>query len=155
MKQMQTVILAVVMLWGVAGARESACGNRELRGRDIVRIGKMAILVGVLVANGEEWQLKVEERAYDIHLGPSFYREEKGIELKAGRLTTVTGFLHETSMVVATIKLGDRTHVLRDENGRPAWAGRGRSGRGRSGGGRGQSRKSTCSKAEQGTCEKR
>lgn len=145
MKQMQTVILAVAMLCGVAGAREGARGDRELRGRDIVEIGKMATLTGVLSAEGQEWRITVAETVYNLHLGPSFYRAEKGIELKEGGAASVTGFLQGADMAVSTIRIGESTYVLRDENGRPAWAGRGR----------GQSRKSTCSKAEQGTCEKR
>lgn len=140
MKKMLTLILTAITMCGMAMAKEAASRQRELRGRDIVQIGKMTTLTGVLAANGHEWQLKAGETVYDVHLGPSFYREEKGVELKDGETATITGFLHETDMAVSTIKLGEATYALRDENGRPAWAGRGRRGGHGEGGHRGGAR---------------
>jgi len=125
MKKMLTLILTAITVCGMAMAKGAAGGQRELRGRDIVQVGEMTTITGVLAANGHEWQLKAGETVYDIHLGPSSYREEKGIELKDGETATMTGFLHKTDMAVSTIKLGEATYTLRDEKGHPAWAGRG------------------------------
>jgi hypothetical protein len=125
MKKLTMAMVAMVAFVGLAMAAEQCGGKRELRGRDIVRLGKAATLSGTLAAKDGEWQVKVGQAAYDIHLGPCFYREEKGLELKDGGAATVTGFLHGTDMAVSKIQLGDKTYVLRDATGRPAWAGRG------------------------------
>lgn len=152
MKQFIAAIVATILLANISNAREGQGGARELRGRDIVKAGETTALTGVLSSEGEEWQLTVGETVYNIHLGPSFYREEKGIELKDGQTASLTGYLKGTDVAVSTLKLGETTYTLRDATGRPAWAGRGRSGGGRNR--RGQGKAETCTKERSETCSK-
>jgi len=153
MKKMLTLILMAITMCGTVVVHEVAGAEEELKGRDIVKIGKMTTLTGVLATDGHEWQVKAGDAVYDIHLGPSFYREEKGVELKEGETATVTGFLYKTDVAVSTIKLGETTYVLRDEKGHPAWAGSGRRG-GHGEGGHASGSRSGGGLKKQGRCEK-
>ncbi|MFC1534276.1 hypothetical protein ACFL7M_13020 [Thermodesulfobacteriota bacterium] len=96
---------------------------QNLRGRDFVRLGKMTPLSGTLVQKGDEWGLKVGNTEYDIHMGPIGYRASKGISLKDGTEAKITGFVYGTDVSVATMETGGSSIVLRNEIGRPAWAG--------------------------------
>lgn len=96
---------------------------RYLKGRDIVRLGKLTRLSGTLVQKGDEWGLKVGNTEYDIHMGPIGYRGSKRFVLKDGTGAKITGFVYETDVSVATMETGGISIVLRDETGRPAWAG--------------------------------
>ena len=109
----------------VYGNPTQAQQNQNLKGRDFVRLGKMpmAPLSGTLVQKGDEWGLKVGNTEYDIHMGPIGYRASKGFSLKDGAEAKITGFLYETDVSVTTMETGGSSIVLRDETGRPAWAG--------------------------------
>jgi hypothetical protein len=71
--------------------------------------------------------LKTDKETISVHLGPEWYIErldtriEKGdmIEVKGSRVT----FAGKPAIIAAEVKKGDRTLVLRDGNGIPAWAG--------------------------------
>lgn len=94
-----------------------------LRGRDFVRLGEINTLHGTLVQEGTEWTLRVSDKIYAIHLGPSEYRESNGYVLTDGAEATVKGFVYEQDVTVTTIETGGKVMTLRDETGRPAWAG--------------------------------
>jgi hypothetical protein len=65
-----------------------------------------------------------------VHLGPEWYWEAEGIALEAGDSAEVTGFYEGDEFEVA--RVGNTTTgesvTLRDDSGRPMWAGRGRQG---------------------------
>jgi hypothetical protein len=95
----------------------------KLRGRDIVQLGKATVLTGILEQHGDEWGLKVGTTSYEIHLGPADYRTNQGLVLNNGARATVKGFVYGTDVAVMEIQVGGKTLTLRDETGRPAWAG--------------------------------
>jgi hypothetical protein len=95
----------------------------KLRGRDLVQLGKVTVLTGILEQHGDEWGLKVGTTSYEIHLGPADYRTNQGLVLNNGDQATVKGFVYGTDVAVMEIQAGGKTITLRDDTGRPAWAG--------------------------------
>lgn len=66
-----------------------------------------------------------DQRSIKLVLGPGWYLEEKGLRFEPrqtvevrGRQTTQSG---ESTIVVQSIRQGDRSYVLRDEREQPAW----------------------------------
>jgi hypothetical protein len=110
---------------GTSGTQSypSDTAGGKLRGRDLVQLGKVATLTGTLEQHGDEWGLKVGTTSYEIHLGPADYRTNQGLVLSNGGQATVKGFVYGTDVAVMEIEAGGRTITLRDETGRPAWAG--------------------------------
>jgi hypothetical protein len=80
---------------------------------------------------GDELTLETDDGLVTMHLGPDWYWESEGITLHDGDEVDVTGFYEGDAFEVAEIKNLDSGEVvsLRDETGRPRWAGRGRVGR--------------------------
>lgn len=103
-----------------AGSKKGKAAT--LKGRDLVRLGKIATVTGTLFQHADEWGLKVGDTLYEIHLGPAEYRAQKGFTLKEGDQATIKGFVYNTDVAVTTIETGGKSIVLRDETGRPAWA---------------------------------
>lgn len=111
------VFMAIAMTcqWAVAS---------ELKGRDFVRLGKVSIMEGSLVRlNTEEWALKVGDTSYDLHMGPSSFRDYHKFVLKEGGIAKVKGYVYNNDVGVMEIETGGQSIALRDEAGRPAWAG--------------------------------
>lgn len=106
-----------------AETRSNASG--ELKGRDFVRMGEVKTVTGSLVQKGDEWGLKVGDITYEIHMGPTDFRNAQGLVLKDGAGAVVTGYVYNTDLSVTTIETGGRSITLRDASGRPAWAGTG------------------------------
>ena len=82
---------------------------------------------------GDELTVQTNESSVTVHLGPEWYWDTEGIALAEGDRVAVTGFYEGDKFEVAQIEnltTGDIV-TLRDETGRPLWAGRG----GRGGGG--------------------
>jgi len=94
-----------------------------LTGRDYVRLGKLTTLKGKLILDDGEWMLKAGDSVYEIHMGPSEYREAKGFTLMEGETATVKGFLYKSQMAVTVIETGGKSIILRDQSGNPAWSG--------------------------------
>ncbi|MFC1820013.1 DUF4405 domain-containing protein [Thermodesulfobacteriota bacterium] len=95
----------------------------NLKGRDYVRLGKITTLTGTLAKKGDEWEIKTGDTSYEIHLGPSEYMASQGITLTEGANVTLAGFIYGTHVAVTKLEIGGKTITLRDETGRPAWAG--------------------------------
>jgi hypothetical protein len=100
--------------------------SSTLKGRDYARLGTLDTLSGTLVQKDNEWGLKVGEKVFDIHLGPIEYRTDRGFTLKNAEQATIKGFVYQNHISVSTIETGGRSITLRDQSGRPAWAGQGR-----------------------------
>lgn len=79
---------------------------------------------------GTHLTLQTDAGPLEIHLGPSAFLVERGIDIVAGDALQLTGArmsLDDESFVVAReIKKEDQVWRLRDESGRPLWSGRGR-----------------------------
>lgn len=110
-----------------AQSRDSMVHNEvaELKGRDFARMGDIKSLSGELVRMGNEWGLRVGEMLYEIHMGPEDYRTYKGLVLAEGQQANITGFVYKSDISVATIETNGNILTLRDETGRPVWAGTG------------------------------
>jgi hypothetical protein len=110
---------------GTSGTRSypSDTAGGKLKGRDLAQLGKVATLTGTLEQHGDEWGLKVGHTSYEIHLGPADYRTNQGLVLNNGGQATVKGFVYGADVAVMEIEAGGKKITLRDETGRPAWAG--------------------------------
>jgi hypothetical protein len=87
----------------------------------------------VIELTGDELTVQTEDgSAVTVHLGPEAYWESEGIMLQNGDHVDVTGFYEGDAFEGVEIKnlTTQETVTLRDETGRPLWAGRGRGGRG-------------------------
>lgn len=86
----------------------------------------------VLELEGNALTLDTLDGPSEVHLGPEWYWEAQAVAIAIGDAVEVEGFYEGDAFEVAQItnlSNGD-TAILRDETGRPLWAGRGR-GRGR------------------------
>ncbi len=102
----------------------SVNGNaQEMKGRDFVRLGKLYELNGTLELVGTEWFLTTGDNTYALHMGPETYRESKGFSLSEGNLVTINGFVYNDDIAIKYISSNGQSIVLRDETGRPTWAG--------------------------------
>lgn len=119
-------------------AKDKDEGEEEdrLRGRDIVRLGKLTELTGTLKPEKGEWFVETEDGAvYEIHLGDHKHRAETGIALEKGKTATVSGFLYQQEgneiidIAVCTVKLDGKEYRFREDDGTPLWRGSGGGGR--------------------------
>ena len=99
----------------------------EVKGRDVVKGGKIASISGTLkLVDGHEWALVCDDQTYALHLGPSDYRDGKGLVLKEGKGASVTGFVLGVDVAPCSVTAGEKTVEFRNKEGRPAWAGKGK-----------------------------
>ncbi len=88
---------------------------------------------GMGMGMGVHLALKAGNEALDVHLGPKAWLDEHGYTFAAGDELTIVGArttMHDmatmtdkTALIAREIKKGDKTITLRDETGRPLWAG--------------------------------
>ena len=86
---------------------------------------------GTVVSVDHGLVLQTEDSDVAVGLGPTWYREDTGFALDIGDAVVVTGFYEGEELEAGSIEnvsTGD-TLYMRDETGRPLWAGRGRWGR--------------------------
>jgi hypothetical protein len=80
-------------------------------------------------SGGLHLMLHTDTGVFDVHLGPAWYVDPK-MSFAKGDALTVTGsrvVMAKQEVVIArTVKKGDEVLTLRDEQGFPLWAGRGR-----------------------------
>jgi hypothetical protein len=110
-KLIKTTMIILFVFLGMAFSAHGAFAG-TLKGRDFVRLGKLTTLKGTLILEDDEWTLKSRDSLYEIHLGPSEYREAKGFPLKDGEIATVKGFLFKSEMAVTVIETGGKSIVL-------------------------------------------
>jgi hypothetical protein len=89
-------------------------------------------LVMVVTFEGDTLVVQTGEGSVAVHLGPEWYWEAEGINIADGQQVEVTGFYEDDSFEATRVENLDTGAVvtLRDETGRPMWAGRGRQGQG-------------------------
>jgi hypothetical protein len=77
---------------------------------------------------GTHLTVEAEEKSWNVHLGPASYVESKGFTFAAGDQVGVLGSRVEIEgkpvLIARRVTKGDATLELRDEQGRPLWAGR-------------------------------
>lgn len=76
---------------------------------------------------GIHLQLKTEKEIISIHLGPAWYIGRLDEQLEKGDIIEVRGsrvmFAGKPAIIAAEMKKGDARLQLRDDSGRPVWAG--------------------------------
>jgi hypothetical protein len=79
----------------------------------------------------DELTIQTGDGPVTVHLGPEWYWEDQGIPLAEGDQVKVSGFYEDDTFELADIEnlTSGETTLLRDEMGRPLWAGRRRGGR--------------------------
>jgi hypothetical protein len=90
---------------------------------------------GGMATAGREKQLvylKTDQGTMRVHLGPVKFLEQQQFAPKVGDTLSVTGAKMTTGrgevIVAAEVKAGGKTVTLRDAQGKPVWAGKGRQG---------------------------
>jgi hypothetical protein len=77
--------------------------------------------------SGIHVMLKTDKETISIHVGPEWYIERQDVKLEKGDKIEVKGsrvtFSGKPAIIAAEVKKDDRTLVLRDGSGIPAWAG--------------------------------
>lgn len=83
---------------------------------------------GIVVEAEDEIVLDTAEGKISFHLGPERYREDQTYLPQEGDPVRLSGFWEDETFEAASIENLDtgRTLTLRDQTGRPLWAGRGR-----------------------------
>jgi len=119
-RQRVIIVTAIVLMVAFTATISFA---EALRGRDYVRSGTMKTMEGTLVQDGHEWGLLSGDMIYDLHMGPEHYRTDKGLILNDGATAVVAGFVDGSDIAVTAIETGGASLTLRDDMGRPAWAG--------------------------------
>jgi hypothetical protein len=80
---------------------------------------------------GTHLTFKTETGPLDVHLGPANWLSEKKFEFAKGDQLTIVGsavtFNGEKALIAREITKGEQKITLRNANGVPLWAGRGRS----------------------------
>ena len=76
---------------------------------------------------GVHLTLKTATGKVDVHLGPAWFIDNQDLKLVTGDTLTVTGsrivFQGKPAIIAARVQKGDEVLVLRDDTGRPVWAG--------------------------------
>jgi hypothetical protein len=74
-------------------------------------------------------ELQTAEGTLSVHLGPSWFLEEQGLQIAAGDRLEITGstvaFRGKPGLVAQVVKKGELAVALRDVQGVPVWAGPG------------------------------
>ena len=95
---------------------------------EVVSIEQMTPANGM--GYGVHLMLKTDKETVSVHLGPSWYIETQKIKIVPKDTITVKGsritFEGKPAIIAVEITKGDAVLKLRNDNGIPAWAGRGR-----------------------------
>ena len=102
---------------------EETAQSEEIKGKDIVKKGGLTVLSGYLKYERGEWYLVSGEKSFQIHLGPKNYLKSINFRLTEGNQAEIKGFVLNDHIAPCTITTDGKSIELRDENGRPAWAG--------------------------------
>jgi uncharacterized protein YdeI (BOF family) len=84
----------------------------------------------VIARVDDELIIRTADGEMVVHLGPEWYWDAEGITLSTGDQVQVTGFYEGDEFEVAGVEdtTTGESVTLRDDSGRPMWAGRGRRG---------------------------
>lgn len=73
--------------------------------------------------------LKTGTESIEVHLGPAAYLKSKHFDIEKGDTLKIVGSRvtldGQPALIARTVTMGDQTVTLRDESGRPMWAGNG------------------------------
>jgi hypothetical protein len=122
---------------GTTGAGSQGQGQSAGRGQGSGASGAQAEAIpadewltvsGVVVADDDELTLETADGLLTVGLGQAPYRDSLGFIVEVGDELTVTGFTEDGEFKAGSVEnlTSGQSIVLRDETGRPMWAGRGR-----------------------------
>lgn len=106
--------------------------SREFRGDGDHPVETWLTMTGTVAAvEDDELTILTEDGELEVHLCPPWYWETEGIALDEGDEVVVSGFYEDGEFEVGRIEnlTTGESVPLRDDSGRPMWAGRGRNGR--------------------------
>ena len=85
----------------------------------------------VVALDGSDLTVQTGDSLLTVNLGPTWYVETTGVALEAGDPVEISGFDEDGTFQVARLvdQTSGETLLLRDETGRPLWAGQGRRGK--------------------------
>jgi hypothetical protein len=87
----------------------------------------------VTMLEDDKLTLETDQGSTEVHLGPEWYWDAQGVSLAVGDEVRISGFYEDDTFQVEEVE--DLTNgeavTLRDDTGRPLWAGRGNGQRGR------------------------
>jgi hypothetical protein len=79
---------------------------------------------------GTHLVLKTGDERIEVHLGPSAFLKERGIEIAQGDAVEVVGsrvtIEGSEALIARELRKGETSLTLRDSSGRPVWSGMGR-----------------------------
>ncbi|HUJ09533.1 MAG TPA: DNA-binding protein [Verrucomicrobiae bacterium] len=79
------------------------------------------------MSEGVHLKLRTGSETNSVHLGPAWYIENQDVKIKPHDKIVVRGsrvlFDGKPAIIAAEVKKGDEILKLRDEDGRPVWAG--------------------------------
>ena len=116
---------------GSGGSRGAgAAGESKGSGESDAATEWITVTGEVIACVDDELTIQTADGEVVMHLGPEWYWEAEGIALNLGDEVEVTGFYESDEFEVAGIKnlTTGESVFLRDESGRPMWAGGGRQG---------------------------
>jgi hypothetical protein len=120
------LIVSLVLVFGASMLGASMLLAHDFTGRDLVGIGEPVTLEGTLRSEDNEWYLDTTDESYLLHVGPRDYLESKKIPIEEGEAVSVEGFQKDSDVAVVSMAVDGKTYALRDADGMPLWAGRGR-----------------------------
>jgi len=149
MKKITTLLVFTAMLglwtlpeaYGQRGPRGGGCGggwcgggqyNQLYNPKTVERlsgevISMDKIIPGKGMSYGVHFMLKTDKETISVHLGPGWFIENQDMTIKLKDKVAIKGsrvtFDGKPAIIAAEVKKGSSTLNLRDENGRPVWAG--------------------------------
>ncbi len=89
--------------------------------------GPWATIRGIVTVTDTDVTLRTPTGDVAVGMGPAHYREEAGFAVNVGDEITVSGYTEGEEFKAGMVEnhTTGQTIVLRDETGRPMWAGRG------------------------------
>ncbi len=95
---------------------------------EVVKVEKVVPIKGM--SYGIHLQLKTDKETIPVHLGPAWFIDRQKMKIAQGDKIEVTGsrvtFNNAPAIIASEVKKGGSVLKLRDANGVPVWAGRGR-----------------------------
>jgi hypothetical protein len=115
---------------GSASGRQYDTKTVETITGDIVAINTISPGRGGGAGGGEHLMLKTEKEEIAVHLGPKWYLDKQSVKLAVNDRVEIRGSritqAGKPVIIAAELKKGDQVLKLRDDAGRPLWAGKGR-----------------------------
>jgi hypothetical protein len=136
------IVAGVTALLNVSPAQNDTAGwgqkssyNRHYDVKTVTKIeGEITAVEQIMpmkgMSRGVHLTVKSKNESHSVHLGPEWYMKQQNIQFKTGDKVEVQGSkttVNEKPVIIAKEIIKEGTTLkLRDENGIPVWAGRGK-----------------------------